>query len=301
VGLVQLLAGAGASEVEAEVPSGVPDHTEATKVRSVSLDELNGSPSVEGSSAEQLLSQLRTTHDENEKRALTEAVLALGYPWALELDPEHLSLLRRPPRSGKRWLVALVLFGVLSLGLASRNLWVISAEQTHQTQVPTSARSALSELNRQRVARSVETIEGLLREGQHAAAREAALRCLVIDHPATARCAQLYVGTLAGLEAARAQQRLRDATDARVEVMAFVSGTTRWADQPETGDDETCATQLRWVRPGSGRATVMPPCAKDVLQARLDGATREPDGWNLRAALAWQDSVEAATLRAITR
>lgn len=248
----------------------------------------------EGASPELLLARLRATRDVDEQRELTQAVLALGYPWALELDPEHLSLLRRPPRSGKRWLVALVAFGVLSLGLASRNLWVISAEQTHQTEVPASARSALSELNRQRVARSVETIEGLLREGHYAAARQAALRCVVIDHPAAARCAQLYVGTLAGLDAARAQQRLREATDARVEVMALVSGTTRWADQPETGDEETCATQLRWVRPGNGRASVMPACAKDVLQARLDG-------WNLRAALAWQESVEAATLQAISR
>jgi hypothetical protein len=255
-------------------------------------------PSIEG---ERLLAQLRSTRDPDEQRELTEAVLALGYPWALELDPEHVSLLRRAPRSGKGWLVGLVLFGVLSLGLGARNLWAISADEARQTEAPASARSALTELNRQRVARSVEGVEGLLREGQHAAAREAALRCVVIDHPAAARCAQLYVGTLDGLEAARGQQRLREATDPRVEVMALVSGTTRWADQPETGDEETCATQLRWVRPGSGRAAVLPPCAKDVLQARLDGAVRERDGWDLRAALTWQEAMEAATLRAIRR
>lgn len=255
----------------------------------------------DGASPERLLARLRATRDVQEQRELTEAVLALGYPWALELDPEHVSLLRPAPRAGKRWLVGLVLFGALSLVFGARNLWVISTEQTPQPQVAASARSALSELNRQRVARSIETIEGLIREGQYAAARQAALRCVVIDHPAAARCANLYVGTLAGLDAARGQQRLREATDARVEVMAFVSGTTRWADEPETGDEETCARQLRWVRPGNGRFSVMPPCAKDVLEARLEGATRESDGWNLRAALAWQDSVEAATLQAISR
>lgn len=83
--------------------------------------------------------------------------------------------------------------------------------------------------------------------------------------------------------------------------MALVSGTTRWADQPETSDEETCATRLRWVRPGSGRVAVLPPCAKDVLQARLDGATRGRDGWGLQAALAWQEAMETATLEAISR
>lgn len=124
-------------------------------------------------------------------------------------------------------------------------------------------------------------------------------RC--VDHPAAARCAQLDVGTLDGLEAARGLQRLRDAPDARVEVMALVSGTTRWSDQPETSDEETCATRLRWVRPGSGRVAVLPPCAKDVLQSRLDGATRGRDGWDVQAALAWQETMETATLEAISR
>lgn len=252
-------------------------------------------------SPERLLARLRSTRDVEELRELTEAVLALGYPWALELDPEHVSLLRRPRQSGKGWLVGLVLFGVLSLGLGARNLWAISGDEARQSAVPANARSASVELNRQRVVRSVDNIQGLLRDGQHAAAREAALRCVVIDHPAAARCAQLYVGTLDGLEAARGQQRLRDAPDARVEVMALVSAETHWADQPETSDEETCATQLRWVRPGSGRAAVLPPCAKDVLQARLDGATRGRDGWDLHAALAWQEAMETATLEAISR
>lgn len=257
-------------------------------------------------SPEVILARLRATHDVDEQRTLVEQVLALGYPWALQLEPEHLLLVQRRRPSSRRWLVGLAVFGALSLGLAGRNLWAITTAELNQTEVlPTSARSALNALNRQRVARAVENVEGLLRDGARTSAREAALRCAVIEHPDAARCAQLFVTTLEGLEGARGQQRLREATNAQAEVLAMVSGTKHWSGQPETSDEVDCVAQMRMVHPSDGsgrpRETVLPPCANDVLQARLESAVREPGGWNLREVLSWQDEMERATLQALER
>ncbi len=278
---------------------------------------------------EALLSQLRATRDPEEKRALVEAILDLGFPWALQLDAEDLALVRRqrPVRSGRVWLAVAIGVGAFSSWLGSGTLAaVVTDDHRRAAAHQRSAQDALVELNASRVARSVSTIEALLREGQRPSAREAALHCLVIDHPAASRCAELYTATLEGFEAARAQARVRDAADVRAEMVAFLAGANAWWDEPEALDAASCATMmrdLRWLRvrsqsvappfmaclmgPCAGRVeaqprsrgTGLPTCATEVLAARLDESEHGQDGWDLHAALVWQDAMERATLRAV--
>lgn len=277
---------------------------------------------------EALLTQLRSTRDGDERRALTEAILELGYPWALELDAEHVALVRRPLRSwtwllGSCWTVVSV-----SLGLALANLGDLIEEAPARSRpAPATARAAFVEMNASRVARSVSNIETLLREGQQLAARDAALRCLVIDHPSV-RCAELYVATLDGMDAARAQQVLRKARDARLEVLAFIAGTSKWKNGTEATDEAACRALMADVRPffrslttvsclhgpcepplndanhvdgEAVRSVVLPACANVVLAARLERALRVGEQWHLGDVVVWQNAMESATLQAVRR
>lgn len=105
---------------------------------------------------EALITQLRSTRDGDERRALTEAILELGYPWALELDAEHLALVRRrqPSRSwtwllGGCWTVV-----SLSLGLWLANLGDLIEEAPARRLRAVDAPEAFVS----RVARSVSSI-----------------------------------------------------------------------------------------------------------------------------------------------
>ena len=277
---------------------------------------------------EALLTQLRSTRDGDERRALTEAILELGYPWALELDAEHLALVRRR-QSVRSW--TWVLGGCwtvvsLSLGLALANLGdLVEEAPPRRRPAPATARAAFVELNASRVARSVSSIERLLREGQRLAARDAALRCLVIDYR-SARCAELYVATLQDMEAARGQRVLRTARDARLEVLAFIAGTSKWKDGSDATDEAACRVLMADVRPffrsrmrslcADGpcepllndathvdgvavRSAVLPACANRVLAERLERAGRIGDRWDLNDVVVWQNAMESATLQVV--
>lgn len=272
-----------------------------------------------------LIARLRSTRDGDERRALTEAILELGYPWALELDAEHLALIRRrQPSRSWTWLLAACWTVVsVSLGLGLSNLGnLIEEGPARRPPAPASARAALVELNAGRVARSVSSIEALLREGQRLAAREAALRCLVIEHRSV-RCAQLYVATLDDMEAARAQQVLRTARDARLELLAFIAGTTKWREGSPASDEDACRVLMSHVSPFvrprtmtmctqglcepflkdtnhvAVRSVPLPACASTFLAARLERARRIGDRWALDDVVAWQDAMESATLQVI--
>ncbi len=277
---------------------------------------------------EALLLQLRSTRDGDERRALTEAILELGYPWALELDAEHLALVRRrQPRRSWTWLLGGCWTLVsLSLGLGLANLGDLYEEApARRRPAPATARAAFIELNASRVARSISSIETLLREGQRLAARDAALRCLVIDHRAV-RCARLYVATLDGIEAARAQQVLRMARDVRLELLAFIAGTSKWENGSEAADEAACRALMADVRPFfrshttvsclhgpcepllndanhvdgvAVRSVVLPACANRVLAARLARAHGVGDRWDLDDVVVWQNAMESATLEAV--
>lgn len=260
-----------------------------------------------------LIARLRATLDPDEKRALAQTILDLGYPWALELDAEDVAQVRARVTSPTRrvWLSAAICLGALSLGLASGNLTAIAADgEVRQTPMPATARDALVELNESRVARFVTTIKALLREDQRASAQEAALRCLVVDHPSASRCAELYVVTLDGMDAARAQAQLREASDVRVEMMAFIAKRRTWPELEKADGEPACAMAMREARwppiraDGDSpppRASILPSCATDVLAARLEDASRGVDGWNLHGVLVWQDAMETATLAALER
>lgn len=258
------------------------------------------------------------------------AILELGYPWALELDAEHLALVRRrqPSRSwtwllGGCWTVV-----SLSLGLGLANLGdLIEEAPARRRPAPATARAAFVELNASRVARSVSSIETLLRDGQRLAARDAALRCLVIDYPA-ARCARLYVATLDDMEAARAQQLLRTARDARLELLAFIAGTSKWKNGSEAADEAGCRVLMAEVRPFfrarmrpfcthgpcnpalndanhidgvAVRSAVLPACANRILAERLERAVHVGDQWALNDVVVWQNAMESATLHVVER
>lgn len=277
---------------------------------------------------EALLTQLRSTRDGDERRALTEAILELGYPWALELDAEHLALVRRrrPSRSwtwllGGCWTVV-----SLSLGLGLANLGdLIEEAPARRRSAPATARAAFVEMNAGRVARSVSSIERLLRDGQLLAARDAALRCLVIDSRSV-RCAELYVATLEDMEAARGQQVLRTARDARLEVLSFIAGTSKWKNGSDATDEAACRVLMADVRPffrsrtirtcshapcepllndanhvdgDAVRSVVLPACANRVLAARLERASWVGDRWDLNDVVVWQNAMESATLQVV--
>lgn len=213
----------------------------------------------------------------------------------------------------------------LSLGPGLSNLGSrIEEAPGSRPPTATSARAALVERNAGRVARSISSIEALLREGQRLAAREAALRCLVIEHPSV-RCAELYVATLDDMEATRAQQVLRRARDARLELLTLIAGTTKWKDcGSDAADEAACRVLMADLRPFIWTRTIcacapcqpllndanhvdgvavrsvpLPACARHFLSARLARATRIGDQWNLDDVMAWQDVMESATLRFI--
>lgn len=147
------------------------------------------------------------------------------------------------------------------------------------------------------------------------------MRCLAIEHSDASQCAQLFVATLDGMVAARAQQRLREADDARNEMLAFVWGTRRWDDAEQPDDEAGCLLLMNQVRPirprgfsiiatscfgasppipsvgQPSRESVLPFCAKPFLETKLEKASTGLDGsWDLHEVLVWQDAMETATV-----
>ena len=123
---------------------------------------------------------------------------------------------------------------------------------------------------------------------------------IVIDHPSVS-CAELYVATLDGMDASRAQQVLRMARDARLELLAFIAGTSKWKNGSDATDEAACRALMADVRPFfrsrtrpfcshapcepalndanhvdgvAVRSVVLPACANRILAARLERCPR---------------------------